>query len=191
MAQRDPKKFDPAKAAVLDQTEREQYLPTETLLAALALRGQETVLDYGAGTGRLAVAIGDRAARVLAVDESDEMLEHLRFRLQGRTTNVEPLLISANQVPLPDGSVDRILAVNVLHEVRGEMAVAEMRRLLASDGLLLAVDWARGRQRDFGPPDHILFDQAGAEAELREAGFSVEPAELGLPYHYSMVARRA
>ena len=50
MAERDPKKFDPARASSLDAAEREQYLPGEQLVALLELDGGETVLGYGAGT---------------------------------------------------------------------------------------------------------------------------------------------
>ena len=56
MPQRDPKKFDPARASTLDAAEREQYLPGGQLVALLELSGAETMLDYGAGTGRLALA---------------------------------------------------------------------------------------------------------------------------------------
>jgi hypothetical protein len=35
MAERDPKKFDPARASSLDAAEREQYLPGEQLVALL------------------------------------------------------------------------------------------------------------------------------------------------------------
>ena len=123
--ERDPKKFDPARAASLDAAEREDYPPSEKLVALLEFGGSETILDYGAGTGRLAVVAGKRAprARVVAVDESAEMFELLKDRLAS-APNAEALLIVGNRVPLGDGAVDRILAVNLLHEVRGEAALA-------------------------------------------------------------------
>ena len=34
--------------------------------------------------------------------------------------------------------------------------LAEMRRLLAPDGLLLLIDWERGHTREGGPPDGVL-----------------------------------
>lgn len=186
---REPRKFDPAKAASLDSPEREAYLPTQVIVALLALSGQETVVDYGAGTGRLSVALADALpdGRVLAVDESEEMVGHLR-RATAERAVVEPILIARNSVPVGDGAADRILAVNVLHEVRGERVLSEMRRLLAPDGFLLVVDWERGRPRDFGPPDELLYSEAEAEAELRAAEFRVERLAPGFPFHLTLRA---
>jgi SAM-dependent methyltransferase len=140
-------KFDPARADRLDAPEREAYLPDAPLIDLLALRGEETVIEYGAGTGRLAIAV--RAAlgaggRVIAVEENDEMLVRLNDRMAGAA--VEAVGITDNQVPEPDGAADRVLAVNLLHEIRGERALEEMLRLLRPDGLLLVADWARGRE---------------------------------------------
>src|SRR6185295_10505704 len=83
---RDPKKFDPARAHVLDAPERERFLPTDQLVAMLELRGDERVVDYGAGTGRLTFPVAEaltRGGEVLAVDESEEMYERLVARAGG------------------------------------------------------------------------------------------------------------
>jgi len=188
----DPKKFHPSRAASLDAPEREQYLPTPLLIDALELDGGETVLDYGAGTGRLAMAVAAALTRgrVVAVDESAEMVALMQDRLAA-VANATVALISANSVPLRDGEADRILAVSLLHEIRGEGALREMRRVIAADGILLLADWERGRPRPAGPSDQILYTAGEAVDELRAAGF--EPAEvaLGLPYHFVIRATAA
>ena len=189
-------KFDPARVARLDAPERDAYLPDDRLIDLLALEGGETVVDYGAGTGRLALAaerrLGGRG-RVVAVDESEEMLGHLRERLSGAGSRVEPLLIAENRVPLAGASVDRVIAVNLLHEVRGEPALAEMRRLLRPDGVLLLADWERGRdpERPTGPPEHLLYTEDEAVEELERVAFAVERRQPDLPYHFALLARPA
>jgi ubiquinone/menaquinone biosynthesis C-methylase UbiE len=192
MPERDPKKFDPALAANLDAPEREQYLPTEKLVALLELTGAETVLDYGAGTGRLTVVAAKAVphGRILAVDESSEMLVHLQQRIAG-TANADAALISSNRVQLHDGEADRILAVNLSHEIRGEHALREMRRVLAPEGILLVVDWERGRPRPSGPPDQLLYTAAEAASELRHAGFGTVEVAAGLPFHFAIRATLA
>lgn len=187
------RKFDPARADRLDAPERDNYLPDAPLVAMLGLTGEETVIDYGAGTGRLAIAV--RAAlgaggRVIAVDESEEMVARLRERIVAAGADVEVLPIVANRVPEPDGAADRVLAVNLLHEVRGERALEEMRRVLGPDGLLLVADWERAREseRPLGPPDEILYSEDEAVAELERAGFDVE-RYAGRRWHFVLLAR--
>jgi ubiquinone/menaquinone biosynthesis C-methylase UbiE len=190
MPERDPKKFDPARAHLLDAPERERYLPTAKLVELLALDGGETVVDYGAGTGRAAVALAAALprGRVIAVDENDEMLEHLRGRLDG-LANASAVRIAGNRLDMDPGGADRVLAVNLLHEVRGERALAEMRRLVSPDGFVLVVDWERGRERATGPPDELLYSIEEAALELADSAFSVESVDAGLPYHFALIAR--
>jgi SAM-dependent methyltransferase len=190
MTGQDPKKFDPGRAHLLDASERERYLPTDALVALLDLQGDETVVDYGAGTGRLTVPVARAVrdgGRVIAVDSSDEMLGHLRGRL-GSEASVDVLHVPDDGVPLPSGAADRVLAVNLLHEVRGEGALDEMRRLLADDGFALIVDWERGRPHDAGPPDDLLYDAAEARALLAAAGLDAVFVAPGLPYHFALIA---
>ncbi|MHB8695215.1 MAG: class I SAM-dependent methyltransferase [Solirubrobacteraceae bacterium] len=192
MAGRDAKKFDPARAHVLDAPERERYLPTVELIDQLGLGGDETVLDYGAGTGRLTRAVAEqlRGGELLAVDESPKMFEHLRENLAD-CDSARALLITGNRVPLPDGWADRVLAVNLLHEARGESALTEMRRLLAPGGFILVVDWGRGRERDSGPPDGLLYTTAEAADELHAAGLAPEPLDGRLPFHFAIRGSKA
>ena len=190
MSERESRKFDPARAPLLDASERDAYLPDDRVVDLLELAGTETVLDYGAAPGRVALAAAARlpAGRVIAVDESLEMLEHLSERV-APVANVEVIAIRDNAVPLGDASIDRILAINVLHEVRGENALAEMHRLLAPDGLLLVVDWDRERPSRSGPSRELLYDREAVD-ECAAAGFAVESVDTGLPYHFVLRGRR-
>ena len=124
------------------------------------------------------------------------MFEHLRENLAG-CHGARALLVTGNRVPLPDGWADRILAVNLLHETRGESALtemhrllAEMHRLLAPGGFILVVDWERGRERDSGPPDGLLYTATEAADELRAAGLTPEPLAARLPFHFAIRASK-
>jgi ubiquinone/menaquinone biosynthesis C-methylase UbiE len=183
-------KFDPARAHLLDSSDRDEFLPDHVLVDLLELTGAETVLDYGAGTGRVSVAVADRLSqgRVIAVDESPEMVELLRART-AQSANLEVMAIAENRVALEDASVDRILAINLLHEVRGETALAEMRRLLTPAGYALVVDWDRERPSEPGPPTAHRYSTRDAHQDLTAAGFEVEPVDTGLPYHFGIRAR--
>ena len=118
------------------------------------------------------------------------MIEHLTERLAGMgLQNVVTHLIKDNKVELESGSVDRILAVNLLHEVIGEGALSEMRRLLKPDGFLLVADWRSEVQREMGPPAEVSLSSHQGRAMLEEAGFRVSPGAADLPYHFVFVAR--
>jgi ubiquinone/menaquinone biosynthesis C-methylase UbiE len=131
LGDRKPRKFDPASVAKLERPERQRFLPNEAVVGMLDLTGSETVVDYGAGSGVLAISVARNLPEgvVYAVDESPEMLEHLKRRLaESNLTNARPQLIRENRLEgLADESVDRVLAVNVLHEIIGETALQEMQ----------------------------------------------------------------
>ncbi len=189
-----PHKFDPDHARKLDDPERQRFLPNSRIVELLGLSGDETVVDYGAGIGVLAVEVARTLTNgeVYAVDESSGMLDLLRQRVdESGFGNVKVLPIRDNRVPLADGSADRVLAVNMLHEVVGERALSEMLRLLAGGGFALIVDWRADAGRDEGPPTEITFDPATARSVLEEAGFDVEPVASGeFPYHFAFAASR-
>lgn len=189
---REPHKFDPARASKLEDPDRQRFLPNDYLLGLMKLSGSETVVDYGAGSGILSVELGRALPRgeVHAIEENPEMYKLLEGRISASGLgNVHAHEIDANQVPLPDGSADRVLAVNLLHEIVGETALQEMRRLLKPEGALLVVDWRADVTRDEGPPRHVTFDLEGARKTVQEAGFTVEAVEGDhLPFHLALLA---
>ena len=155
-------KFDPAHAHKLENPERLVELPPAEIVRLLALRGDETIVDYGAGTGLFTVPVAAALSggRVLAVDEHPALLAYLEEKVaqaglpEGR---VVPVPTTDNSVPLPDGGADRVLMINVLHHVYDDpAAMAEVRRLLGPGGRLVVIDFAQ-MERPVGPPnDHVL-----------------------------------
>ena len=75
----------PRDAAAYDCVSTVQQEWGRRVLARLSLSGQETVLDAGCGTGRLAALLAEAVprGRVLAVDLSEEMLAAARPGLSG------------------------------------------------------------------------------------------------------------
>ena len=69
------------RAAAYRRVTRDERLATEQELAILGVQSGETVLDMGAGTGRLAVPVARTAAHVTALDPSEGMLAILRERM--------------------------------------------------------------------------------------------------------------
>jgi SAM-dependent methyltransferase len=94
--------------------------------------GAHDVLDLGAGTGKLTTRLVERGLDVVAVDPLAEMLELLSSALP----ETPALLGTAEQIPLPDNSVDAVLVAQAWHWFAPEQAVAEVARVLRPGGRL-------------------------------------------------------
>lgn len=88
------------------------------------------VLDLGAGTGLLTAVLLAAGHDVVAVDPSAPMLGQLRARLP----QVEAALGGAEAIPLPDASVDAVVAGQAAHWFDPGPAAAEVRRVLRPGG---------------------------------------------------------
>jgi SAM-dependent methyltransferase len=96
----------------------------------LDLREGRTVLDLGAGTGKLTRALLRTGARVIAVEPGDEM----RARLEQAAPGAEALRGAAEEIPLPDGSVDAITVGQAFHWFRHDEAIPDLHRVLRRGG---------------------------------------------------------
>lgn len=90
------------------------------------------VLDLGAGTGKLTATLLALGADTVAVEPDPAMLSELRRSLP----EVRALPGSAEAIPLPDGSVDAVLAGNALHWFDMAVAGPEIARVLVPGGIL-------------------------------------------------------
>jgi ubiquinone/menaquinone biosynthesis C-methylase UbiE len=91
-----------------------------------------TVLDLGAGTGKLTRALAARGLEVFAVDPSPKMLDQLRAAVPDATISVG----TAEDIPLPDASVDAIVVGQAWHWVDQEAALPSVARVLRAGGTL-------------------------------------------------------
>jgi cyclopropane fatty-acyl-phospholipid synthase-like methyltransferase len=182
------KKFDPARAAVLDDAERLSYADPARILALLDLPANATLVDFGTGTGVYAIEIAERRpdVHVIALDEQPVMLERLRAKPRAQRANIEPRL--PDVVAERAGRVDRVLALNVLHELEDE-SLAALRSLLRDDGCAVVIDWNPAVDRPRGPKADHLFTAAQAVEHLARFGLRAESREGGFPYHLAWVCR--
>jgi ubiquinone/menaquinone biosynthesis C-methylase UbiE len=102
------------------------------MAAKLDLRPGRTVLDLGAGTGKLTRALVKTGADVIAVEPGEAMLAQLRQAVP----EVEALHGGAERIPLPDGSVDAVTVGQAFHWFRHDEAVPEIHRILRAGGAI-------------------------------------------------------
>lgn len=104
----------------------------EAALDWLLPAGAVRVLDLGAGTGKLTRQLVSRRVDVVAVEPSAGMLAQLRLVLP----DVTAMCGTAEAIPLPDRSVEVVLAAQAWHWVDVERAVPEVARVLVPGGRL-------------------------------------------------------
>ena len=185
-----PNRFDPARAAILDDPARFAYVSPDALLALLEIPAGGTLVDFGTGTGLYALEIARRRpdVRVLALDEQPQMLAHVRDAIaRAALDNVEA--VSSDAVDALAGSTDRVLALNVLHEL-GDHALGEVRSLLDAEGTAVFVDWNADVERPVGPPRDHVYSAADAAERLENAGFAVVEQRT-FAYHHAFVVEPA
>lgn len=99
------------------------------------------VLDAGAGTGRITLPLARRARLVYALDPAPPMLRLLERKLAAAgLCNVEALRGTFQHVPLPDDSVDAVVACSAFgsKEARGgHRALDELRRVTRPGGRIV------------------------------------------------------
>jgi SAM-dependent methyltransferase len=117
----------------------------DALVRTLGVSDRSTVLELGAGTGKLSRRLATRTGRYLALEPVAGMREQFRRALPG-----VPLIAGiAEWLPIPDSSVDAVVAAQALHWFDIPRAMAEMHRVLhpaGAVGLLWnvrdeSVDW--------------------------------------------------
>jgi SAM-dependent methyltransferase len=129
--------IDPARSFERAADAYEASRPTypDALLDVLPLGADATVLDLGAGTGKLTRVLVRRHARVVAV----EPLDGMRAVLEHVVPQAEAHAGSAEAIPLADASVDAVFAAQAFHWFANEQALAEIARVLRPGGVFADV----------------------------------------------------
>lgn len=185
----DLKDFFDNQAIAWDENQALYRPHPEELLDALRLRPGEDVLEIGCGSGWLMEPLACKIApgRLYALDFSGEMLR----QAAAREMNYPVVIIyaGAEDIPLPDQAVDRVLMINTFSQFpKPERVIAETSRVLRKGGRLdikyffsrKEISLHHGSKaalKEFSIPDNPLlynwFNSAGfiSTAVDREDGF--------------------
>lgn len=137
-----------------------------------------TVLELGAGTGKLTRSLVPAFGRVVAVEPAEAMRRLLVTLCPG----AEAVAGTAQQIPLASASVDAVFAAEAFHWFNDGRAIAEIARVLRPRGALVLM-W----NVPAGPWEPSIAD---AEQVLHERGpkpseVSYDPLDLDGPQYTS------
>jgi ubiquinone/menaquinone biosynthesis C-methylase UbiE len=114
------------------------YWTSYDMLMAQQLAGKKVVVS-GCGFGDDAIRMGLLGAAVYASDLSPELLEIARQRaLRMKAPGIEFDVMPAEKLAYPDGFADVVYFNDILHHVDIPAALAEARRVLKPDGVIIA-----------------------------------------------------
>lgn len=139
-----------------------------------ALARTATVLDLGAGTGKLTRLLAATFDRVVAVEPAEPM----RLLLEELCPTAKALRGTGQDIPLPDASVDAVFAGQSFHWFDDEDAVAEIVRVLRPRGtLVLLWNVPAGPWEPSTAPVEELLSEVGPDP----GDVSYDPLDLGGP----------
>jgi trans-aconitate 2-methyltransferase len=150
------------------------------VLERLKLRGDETVLDAGAGTGRVSEMVLERLprGRLIAVDGSRAMAELARERLPRERVTVIHSDLLALELPEP---VDAVISTATFHWIFDHDALfARLRAVLRRGGQFVAQCGGRG---------NIDRVRAVADEVAARPAFAEHLAGMPPVWHYASAER--
>jgi SAM-dependent methyltransferase len=146
---------------VADEYERTRPTYPPEVLDLLPLGPDASVLDLGAGTGKLTRVLAAHYHDVVAV----EPLANMRAMLERVVPGVTALAGSAERIPVDDASVDGVFAAQAFHWFDKPVALPEIVRVLRPGGIL-AIVWNQGDDDLLDPRPQAFLD---AVRELHDA----------------------
>lgn len=167
-------RFNAKRAPLLDKEERLKELRPQELLTDIAgITKGLTCIDLGCGTGTfsfpMVLCVGDEGV-VYAVDDTAEMLEHIRAK--NPPSNLRLVYGDARQTGLGSQIADFCLLAFILIQVkRPDSLMAEAFRLLKPGGRALVVEWKADRDSP-GPSRSRRLPREHVERLFKQVGFS-------------------
>ena len=152
----------------------------ETLLT---LMPPMVIADLGAGEGTFSQLLAQRAKKVIAVDNSEKMVEYgAELARKHGVKNLEYRKGDLEDVPIRDGTVDLAFFSQALHHAQHpERAVAEAWRILKPGGRIVVLDLLRHNYeeaRELYADLWLGFTEVEVTRFLRQAGIQ-EHRDIG------------
>ncbi len=156
------------------------------------------IADLGAGEATLSLLLAQRAERVIAVDNSQNMVEYGRaLAKRNKVKNLEYRQGDLEELPLQNAEVDLVLMHQTLHHaLHPQQAIQEAHRILKPGGSIVILDLVKHEfeaARDLYADVWLGFSQVELLDLLRKARFknaevAITDRETEAPHFQSVMA---
>lgn len=173
------------------------FLHPETIVNGFGLSEGMKVADFGCGSGYFTIILAEKVGpkgKVYALDVMESALDTVKQKARKHgLENIEPIrsnLEVANSSSLIDNSQDIVLMANILFQSnkKGDI-IKEGKRVLASGGRLIVIDWKKGTG-GFGPPDNLRPDQDEIRSLAEREGLAFVGSLDAGNFHFGFIFRK-
>jgi arsenite methyltransferase len=167
------------KAEMFNKKASDPRNKPDEILEALVLRPGQMVADIGAGGGyfslRFADAVG-RGGRVFAVDTDSGFLEFVDNNAKEKgLDNIETVLATEDELPLPRGSIDLVFMRDVTHHLPNPVKYfRKLRDVLKREGRIAIIEYRRGGGFSFHRMFGHFVPKEVIVAQMHEAGYQLK-----------------
>jgi ubiquinone/menaquinone biosynthesis C-methylase UbiE len=179
--------------AFLERESRAKWQKPDEIVAALHLKGTETIFDLGAGSGyftfRFAKALPD--GKVVAADTEPEMIRHIHHKAMTEgIRNVHATIIKTDD-PGVTADADVVFLCDVLHHVADKAAwLKKLTTEMKAGARLVLIEFKEGKLPE-GPPESAKIGHDQLLASVTKAGLKLVSDEARmLPYQTFMIFRK-
>ncbi len=156
---------------------RESFFPESLRTKAIQTAGVKDgliIADIGAGSGYITEGLINKQLKVIAIDQSEKMIEVMRQKFREHD-NIEYRPGESENLPFKDHEVDIAFANMYLHHVEDpQKSIYELNRILKIGGKLVITDLDKHKHEFLVKEQHdrwMGFDRSDIQTWFKDAGF--------------------
>ncbi len=175
------------------------FIEPRKILNGLNLKGNEIIIDFGAGSGAYSLAAAEilhkNTGQVYSIDIQANILKSLSHTAKDhKYNNMHFILADIENIggsKLYDSQADVVIISNLMHSlVRKTDALLEAMRLLKEDGSILVIDW-KNSYKSMGPQNDNVFSRNDCINLCDSVGLSpIKEFEAG-SHHFALLFKKS